>query len=81
MPIILKNSSEYRGYLINEFTKLEVALDKHLLNNFFSLTDYPNTYEMREVLLDRMTFDSKRTAVKGILDKKATLSGFIKTKK
>ena len=35
---------------------------------------------MHEVLLDRMTFDGKRTAIKGILDNRTLSEGFIKTK-
>jgi len=82
MSIILNSEHEYRGYLINEFTKLERALDKHLLFHFFPNDDVNSRvcYRMHEVLLDRMTFDGKRTAVKGILDNKSVSEGFIKTK-
>jgi len=38
MSIILNSVNEYRGYLINEFTMLERALDKHLLLYFFPMT-------------------------------------------
>ena len=82
MSIILNSVNEYRGYLINEFTMLERALDKHLLLHFYP-TDDANSrshYRMHEVLLDRMTFDGKRTAVKGILDNKVISEGFKKTK-
>jgi len=80
--MILSSEHEYRGYLINEFTKLERALDKHLLLHFFPNNDANDKihYRMHEVLLDRMTFDGKQTAVKGILDNKAISDGFIKGK-
>ncbi|WP_259070263.1 hypothetical protein HDF24_15020 [Mucilaginibacter sp. X4EP1] len=80
MSIILSSNHEYRGYLINEFTKLEKAIDQHLLSNFFPLNKFDKIYEMHEVLLDRMTFDGKRTAVKGILDKRSISGGFMKTR-
>lgn len=36
--------------------------------------------EFKNYILDRLTFEAKRTAFKGLLDKKATEDGFIKTK-
>jgi hypothetical protein len=77
MSVVLNSEHEYRGYLINEFTKLERALDKHLLFHFFP-NDNVNSYvcyRMHEVLLDRLTFEGKRSAVKGILDNNAISAG------
>jgi len=80
MTTILNSPHEYRGFIINEFTKLERALDKHLLFEFFDKGNSYMHWKMHEILLDRLTFDGKRTAVKGILDNKATSEGFVKTK-
>lgn len=75
----LNSSHEYRGYAINEFTKLEKALDQYILIYFIP---HQNNMQspMHEIILDRLTFESKRTAVKSILDKKSDDTGFIKTK-
>jgi hypothetical protein len=81
-PLLFHSPHEYRGFTINEFTKLERALDKHLLNKFFPNSSPSDQvcYQMHEVLLDRLTFDGKRTAVKGLLDQRELNSGFVKTK-
>ncbi|HTD97992.1 MAG TPA: hypothetical protein VK668_01845 [Mucilaginibacter sp.] len=68
----------YRGNLINKFSGFEKAVE-YFIGNYFMAGNL-KLNEMMNVLLDRMTFESKRTAFKAILDKKELDKGFIKTK-
>jgi hypothetical protein len=65
----LNSANEYRGYFIEEFSKLERAIDMFLSTYFF-----PNDSEMAHTLIvsliDRIPFENKRTALKYLLEKK-----------
>jgi len=65
----LKNPNEYRGYFITQFAKLERSIDVYLAE-YFLLNNINGVNEIIEVLIDRITFESKRTALKVLLDKK-----------
>jgi hypothetical protein len=65
---VLNNPEEYRGYFIAEFAKLERVIDSYLATYF---TDDPKkVYYMISILIDRIPFESKRTALKVMIDNK-----------
>src|ERR1700761_274406 len=74
----IDNSYYYRGKLIDEFCHIEMELERYLVRYF--LHTKPERRELKNLIFDRMTFDSKRTAFKAMLDKKAVENGFVKTK-
>jgi len=67
----------YRGYLISVFAELEQYMDICLARQFVPDGDFE---EIIAILIDRLNFEAKRTALKALLDKKCTLDGFKKTK-
>lgn len=72
------NAHMLRGKFLNEYTFLEKAIEFCLISHFIS--DKDKQLMFVEIVLDRMTFEAKRTALKALLDRKATDNGFIKTK-
>lgn len=68
----------YRGQLINEFTILEIAIEYYLAEHFTDSSDKQD--ELRSIIFNRMTFESKRTSFKTILEQKAISKGFVKNK-
>ncbi|WP_461460439.1 hypothetical protein [Mucilaginibacter sp.] len=73
-----EKASYYRGKMIEEFCKVELALERYLAAYFLKIPE--ERREFKNYILDRLTFEAKRTAFKGLLDKQATEDGFIKTK-
>ncbi|MBW4888265.1 hypothetical protein KXQ82_00995 [Mucilaginibacter sp. HMF5004] len=67
-----------RGVLINEFSGLEKKIEKFIVSYFIDDKDKGN--EMSNIILDRLTFEAKRTSFKAILDKRSVENGFVKTK-
>lgn len=70
----------YRGKYIFEFSLLEMAIDQCLLYRWLKGGSREAGSEFRGILLDRLTFEAKRTALKSLLDVDAKKAGFIKTK-
>ena len=59
---------EHRGYFISEFAKLERVIDLYFAH-YFIRNDNPKFHnELISILVDRIPFESKRTALKAILD-------------
>lgn len=71
-------SNLYRGRLITAFATMEKKLD-FVLAGYFSVNP-KSQYYMMQILLDRMTFESKRTALKALYDARSEQDGFVKTK-
>ncbi|OOQ60916.1 hypothetical protein [Mucilaginibacter pedocola] len=65
---------EYRGIFISEFATLEKAIEYYLADYFMGSP--AKNYEMIEVIIERLSFDAKRTALKTILDKRMDSTGF-----
>jgi hypothetical protein len=65
-----KNAYEIRGYFIDRFTNLEQMMDMYLARYFFK-GDNPKAIETRTILIDRLTFESKKNALKYLLDAKS----------
>ncbi|RYY06385.1 MAG: hypothetical protein EOP43_06530, partial [Sphingobacteriaceae bacterium] len=74
----INNTHYYRGLVIGSFTNLEKTIETILIDEF--ITDDSKKVDFMMIILDRMTFEAKRTSLKSILDKKAVTGGFIKTK-
>ena len=72
------NASYYRGKLINDFCNLELAIERYLVRYFLDKTT--ERRELKNLILDRLTFEAKRTALKTMLDSYEEKRGFIKTK-
>lgn len=68
-----------RGLVITQMAGLEKALDTYLSNYFTA--DTSKQLELFELLLDRMTFDGKRTAFEAILKKNHTPAEYKKNYK
>lgn len=69
--------NECRGIFISEFATLEKTIEFYLAKYF--VPEISKQYEMIEIIIERLTFDAKRTALKTILDKKMGLKGFVPT--
>jgi hypothetical protein len=69
----------YRGSIINEWIHLEKAIEGYICHYFTQ--DISKQEELFNVLVDRLTFDSKRLVLKTLLDRNSELNGFKKTKK
>lgn len=72
-------SNYYRGLLISSFQSLEKAIEYFIADYF--IKDPAKSSELTSIILDRMTFEAKRTAYKAILIKTAESNGFVKTNK
>jgi hypothetical protein len=70
----------YRGVVINTFTSLERNMEMILTNHFIVQEDATLETQFVFVILDRMTFESKRTSIKSLVDQKSIENNFIKTK-
>ena len=77
MSIVFDNPHAYRGVFIGQFAELELVM-----GSFLSLYFVPSGdgNDIMSILIDRLTFESKRTAYKAVLDKIAVKNGFVKTK-
>jgi hypothetical protein len=79
-PAQYKSDSEwYRGNFISEFSGLEMAIERLLITYF--IKDGFKKVEFVEIILDRLTFEAKRTSAKVIAEKQCIKTGFIKTGK
>ena len=74
----LKTSIYYRGLYIDKFSGFEKSLDFALTNYFTN--DANKQIDMMQIIFERMTFESKRTSLKALFDKKCKNEGFVKTK-
>lgn len=68
--IEFKNHYEIRGYFIDCFSHLETMMEMYLTRYFFK-GGHPKSFELRTILIDRLTFEAKKTALKFILDSKS----------
>lgn len=64
----LKTQYEYRGYFIDKFSELEQAMDKFLAD-YFVPYDESFANELTEILIDRINFEGKRTAIRFIFER------------
>jgi len=71
----LANANEYRGYFITEFSRLERVMDVYLAR-YFMQTEH-NVNELISVLIDRISFEGKATALKALFDRKNAHDEFI----
>jgi hypothetical protein len=68
-----------RGKVINEFCLLEQAIEWFIVSHFVTVPGYK--VAIKHILLDRMTFETKRGILKHLLDLKSVKKdGFTKTK-
>jgi hypothetical protein len=72
---IKKDKHYYRGFLLAQFAALEATIDVYIASYYI---DSDNKYDLMNVVLNRLTFEAKRTALKTILDRKTP--DFVKTK-
>lgn len=70
MNAILNSPDEYRGYFISQFSELENVVDMFTADHFIPDNEYW-AHELIEILIDRIPFESKRTALKIVLERKA----------
>lgn len=68
-----------RGKIIAHFAMFEKNIETLLAAEFS--TDSPERQKMQSIVFDRMTFESKRTALKTVLLNRAIEEGFIPSKK
>lgn len=67
MKVELNSPDEYRGFFISEFAKMERSIDIYLATYF--IPDNPNvSNDLISILIDRLGFDNKRTALKVLFD-------------
>lgn len=78
-PTYEQNSYAFRGKIIAHFAMFEKTLDGLLAAEFSSTGE--GRRKMQNVIFDRMTFESKRTAVKTLLLDRAKAEGFVPSKK
>jgi hypothetical protein len=80
MNKILNNPDEYRGFFISQFAELEVSIDMFLAY-YFIPNDQNCAMELIEILMDKITFENKRTALRSIFERKELTSEKIGKKK
>jgi hypothetical protein len=66
----------YRGLFISRFATLEKSIDIYLAAEF---SERGKIEGLSQIIIDRLTFENKRTALRTILDKKSIADGFKKT--
>ncbi len=76
----INNGYYYRGVVINTFTALERNMEMILTNHFVSREDDTLRNQFVFVILDRMTFEAKRTSIKALVDQQSIKNNFVKTK-
>lgn len=67
-----------RGFLINEFSGLEKSLERYI--GIYVLGESGDLDRLINIILDRLTFEAKRTAFKTIRNNIAIENGFVKNK-
>ena len=63
----INTPDEYRGYFISEFAKLERSIDLYLAT-YFVPADGSVIYDLIAILIDRLGFENKRSALKALFD-------------
>jgi len=71
----LGNNNEYRGLFITEFSRLERVVDLYLAKYFTK--DEHNANELISILIDRISFEGKATALKALFERKNTFDEFM----
>jgi hypothetical protein len=79
MNKLLKNADEDRGYFISKVSELERCMDMYLANFFVPDDDY-FAEQVIEVLIDRINFEGKRTALRVVFDKQTVTDNITKGK-
>jgi len=74
----INHGNYYRGTVINSFTTLERTIEQILTSHF--ITNKKKINDFVYIILDRMTFESKRTSLKALNEKREKFKGFMKTK-
>jgi hypothetical protein len=72
-----ENAFYYRGKLIDSFNTLEKTVENYLMGFFKLRQDIVNDFA--DIILDRLTFESKKGAFNAIMNRKAAEKGFVKT--
>jgi len=75
---LLQTPDYYRGLFISRFALLEMFIDTFICR-YFELDD-KKSKDLVFMLLNRMTFEAKRTTIKTILERHFEKKGFVKTK-
>lgn len=77
----LQKANYYRGLVINDFILLEIIIEQIITDEFFGVNSTNiKANQFKNIILNRMNFDAKRTALKYIFDRMQEDNGFIKTK-
>lgn len=63
----LNTPNEYRGYFISKFATLERSIDLYLASYFIS-RDTNLMHDLVSILIDRLSFENKRSALKALFD-------------
>jgi len=80
MTFISDNPHAYRGYFISKFTEVETAISAFLTLYFLKGSELSSD-GLLTIVVDRLTFESKRAAYKAVLDDHSVnVDGFVKTK-
>ena len=74
----IEQSYYYRGKLIDTFNLLEKSIE-HLLMDYFTPTDIVKRIDFRFIILDRLTFQSKKDSLLALMNRYAESKGFVKT--
>ena len=74
----LINAHYYIGVILNSFVLLENEIS-YAISEYF-LGDSDKVWRLMDIVLDRLTFESKRASLKAIVEKTEDSNGFIKTK-
>lgn len=68
----------YRGKLIDTFNLLEKSIE-HLLMDYFTPDNDNKRVDFRFIILDRLTFQSKKDSLLALMNRYAESKGFVKT--
>ncbi len=61
----IRNAYHYRGMFIDKFCFLEVEIERYLGRSFLTVPSEINHFKF--IILDRLSFESKRTALRALL--------------
>ncbi len=73
----IEKAHYYRRKFINEFNFLEKLIENYLIRHFQIIG--PNAEDFANIILDRLTFQSKKESFYALMNKKVTNQGFKKT--
>jgi len=71
----LGSRNEYRGFFITEFSRLERVVDLYLAKYFTK--DEHSVNELVSILIDRINFEGKATALKALFERRNAYDEFI----